>query len=49
MVQLTDSELSVVFELEPTSTTGLIQCEVLITLPFCFSWIKKFLGQQSKI
>ena len=30
-------------------TTGRIQCEVLNTLPFCFSWIKKFLGQQSKI
>ena len=29
--------------------TGRIQCEVLTTLPFCFSWIKKFLGQQSKI
>ena len=29
--------------------TGWIQCEVLTTLPFCFSWIKKFLGQQSKI
>ena len=29
-------------------TTGRIQCEAL-TLPFCFSWIKKFLGQQSKI
>ena len=32
-----------------TLTTGRIQCEVLTTLPFCFSWIKKFLGQQSKI
>ena len=30
-------------------TTGRIQCEVLTTLPFCFSWIKKFPGQQSKI
>ena len=30
-------------------TTGRIQCEVLTTLPFCFSWIKKCLGQQSKI
>ena len=29
--------------------TGRIQCEVLTTLPFCFSWIKKFLGQQLKI
>ena len=29
--------------------TGRIQCEVLTTLPFCFSWIKKFQGQQSKI
>ena len=29
--------------------TGRIQCEVLTTLPFYFSWIKKFLGQQSKI
>ena len=29
--------------------TGRIQCEVLTTLPFCISWIKKFLGQQSKI
>ena len=29
--------------------TGRIQCEVLTTSPFCFSWIKKFLGQQSKI
>ena len=29
--------------------TGRIQCEVLTTLPFCFSWIKKFLGQQWKI
>ena len=29
--------------------TGQIQCEVLTTLPFCFSWIKNFLGQQSKI
>ena len=29
--------------------TGRIQCEVLTTLPFCFSRIKKFLGQQSKI
>ena len=29
--------------------TGRIQCEVLTTLPFWFSWIKKFLGQQSKI
>ena len=29
--------------------TGRIQCEVLTTLPFCFSWIKKFLGQHSKI
>ena len=28
---------------------GRIECEVLTTLPFCFSWIKKFLGQQSKI
>ena len=32
-----------------TSFTGRIQCEVLTTLPFCFSWIKKFLGQQSKL
>ena len=32
-----------------TNSTGRIQCEVLTTLPFCFSWIKKFLGQQSKI
>ena len=30
-------------------TTRRIQCEVLTTLPFCCSWIKKFLGQQSKI
>ena len=29
--------------------TGRIQCEVLTTLSFCFSWIQKFLGQQSKI
>ena len=29
--------------------TGRIQCEVLTRLPFCFSLIKKFLGQQSKI
>ena len=29
--------------------TGRIQCAVLTTVPFCFSWIKKFLGQQSKI
>ena len=29
--------------------TGRIQCEVLTTLPFCFSWIKTFLGQQLKI
>ena len=26
--------------------TSRIQCEVLTALPFCFSWIKKFLGQQ---
>ena len=32
-----------------TFPTGRIQCEVLTTLPFCFSWIKKFLEQQSKI
>ena len=32
-----------------TLNTGRIQYEVLTTLPFCFSWIKKFLGQQSKI
>ena len=32
-----------------TLTTGVIQCKVLTRLPFCFSWIKKFLGQQSKI
>ena len=32
----------------PPFYTGRIQCEVLTTLPFCFSWIKKFLGQQSK-
>ena len=32
-----------------TEITGRIQCEVLTTLPFCFSWIKKFLGQQLKI
>ena len=30
------------------SDTGRIQCEVLTTLPFCFSCIKKFLGQQSE-
>ena len=29
--------------------TGRIQCEVLTTLPILSSWIKKFLGQQSKI
>ena len=29
--------------------TGRIQCEVLTTLPILFSWIKIFLGQQSKI
>ena len=29
--------------------TGRIQCEVLTTLPIFSSWIKKFLGQQSKI
>ena len=29
--------------------TGVIQCEVLTTLPILCSWIKKFLGQQSKI
>ena len=28
---------------------GRILCEVLTTLPFCFSWIKKFLGQELKI
>ena len=32
-----------------TSNTGRIQCEVLTTLPILSSWIKKFLGQQSKI
>ena len=31
------------------TNTGRMQCDVLTTLPFCFSWIKKFLGQQSKI
>ena len=25
-----------------TSYIGRIQCEVLTTLPFCFTWIKKF-------
>ena len=30
-------------------STGRIQCEVLTTLPILSSWIKKFLGQQSKI
>ena len=29
--------------------TGRIQCEVLTTLLFCFSGIKKFLGHQEKI
>ena len=29
--------------------TGVIQCEVLTTLPILFSWIKKFLWQQSEI
>ena len=32
-----------------TFHTGRIQCEVLTTLPILSSWIKKFLGQQSKI
>ena len=32
-----------------TCVTGRIQCEVLTALPFCFSRIKKFPGQQSKI
>ena len=32
-----------------TMYRGRIQCEVLTTLPFCFSRIKKFLGQQLKI
>ena len=32
-----------------SSYTGLIQCEVLTTLPILSSWIKKFLGQESKI
>ena len=31
------------------SNTGQIQCEVLTTLPNLSFWIKKFLGQQSKI
>ena len=34
---------------ESSSNTGRIQCEVMTTLPILSSWIKKFLGQQSKI
>ena len=33
----------------PSQYTGRIQCKVLTTLPFYFSWIEKFLGQQLKI
>ena len=35
--------------INPGFSTGRIQCEVLTTLPILSSWIKKFLGQQSKI